>query len=504
MYLPPLAGSASAVAGTNDDIYARIFEGAQTGLLLLEEDTGRILKANAAFLRMAARGSSEVVGRSFWEPPLVADKDAGAEIHGHLLAGGSVTGAELPLKTSDGRWLLLEVSGSAASSLIQLEVRDATGPAQARHAERIEVLRLLAGRTAAEFHNLHCALVAMGDLLLAGAGQGRPVLRELEQIQHASERASAIAEQLLAFSGGTAPQIQPVALNDLVESMLARLKLLGRDIEIVKDLSPNLAPVMADPGQVRQIILNLAANSRDAMGSGGAFCLQTGNALAPEPGIGSAAAAGGPYGTLTVSDSGPGMDDQSWTHLYEPFLSTKATGRNMGLGLAAVYGIVRQNGGRLWADSQPGQGTTFRIYLPLAGAAHFPALPAPRVDLLPGNSTILLVEAHDGMRTVMANLLKKRGYRVLAALHSKEALRITEAQGPPDLLISRPEPELAMRLARMRPQLRVLYLGGSADGPAAHEPSHEEGLPLRIFVLQKPFEPRTLLATVGDVLSQPL
>ena len=236
------------------------------------------------------------------------------------------------------------------------------------------------------------------------------------------------------------------------------------------------------------------------MGRGGAFCLQTGNALAPEPGIGSAAAAGGPYGTLTVSDSGPGMDDQSWTHLYEPFLSTKATGRNMGLGLAAVYGIVRQNGGRLWADSQPGQGTTFRIYLPLAGAAHFPALPAPRVDLLPGNSTILLVEAHDGMRTVMANLLKKRGYRVLAGIDSQEALRITEALGPPDLLISRPEPELAMRLARAQPQLRVLYLGGYLDSLVAEQ----QGLPPRSSLLQKPFDPETFLARVLDLLSEPL
>ena len=191
------------------------------------------------------------------------------------------------------------------------------------------------------------------------------------------------------------------------------------------------------------------------------------------------------------------MDDQSWAHLYEPFFSTKANGRSLGLGLAAAYGIVRQSGGRLWADSQPGKGATFRIYLPLAGA-HFPAPPAPQMDR--SNATILLVEAHDGMRTVMANLLKRRGYRVLAALDSKEALRITEAQGPPDLLISRPEPELAMRLARMQPQLRVLYLGGYADGPV----EQDQGLPPRTAILRKPFEPETLLATVLELLSQPL
>src|ERR1022692_898736 len=483
------------------DIYARVFENAQTGLLLLERDTGRILEVNAAFLRMAGRGCTEVVGRSFWAPPLVADVDAGAEIHGHLLAGGTVTGAELPLQAGDGCRLLLEVSGSAASGLIQLEVRDATGREQERLAERFEMLRLLAGRTAAEFHNLHRVLRTTGELLLVhGAGQGRPVPGELEEIQQASERASTIAGHLLAFSGGTALQIRPVALNDLVESMLPRLRqLFGPDIEIVPDLSPDTALVMADPVQLRQIVLNLAANSREAMGRGGTFCLQTGNAPTLEPGSGSTEAAGGPYGMLAVSDSGPGLDDQSWAPLYAPFFRTKANGRSLGLGLAAVYGIVRQSGGRLWAYSQPGRGATFRIYLPLAGV-HFPALPTPPMDRSPGDATILLVEANDGMRTVMANLLKRRGYRVLAALHSKEALRITEAQGPPDLLISRPEPELAMHLARMQPQLRILYLGGYADSPVAQD----QELPPRTAILGKPFEPETLLATVLELLSQPL
>ncbi|MGC9952030.1 MAG: ATP-binding protein [Bryobacteraceae bacterium] len=486
------------------DIYARIFENAQTGLLVLESATGRVLQANAAFLRMAGRAGTEVLGRGFWEPPLVADAAAGAEINEHLQAGGAVIGAELPLQTGDGRWLLLEIGGSAAGGVVQLEVRDATGREQARLAERMERLRLLAGRTAVEFRNVHHALRTMGELLLAGAGQSQPVLGELEEIRQASERASGIAGQLLAFSGEIELHARPVALHDLVESMLPRLRqLFGRDIEIIKDLSPDMPPVIADPVQVRQIILKLAANSRDAMACGGTFCVQTANAAAVEPGLGSMETAGGPYGMLAVSDSGPGLDDQSWAHLYEPFFSTKAgdlaNGQALGLGLAVVYGIVRQSGGRLWAYSQPGKGATFRIYFPLAGT-HFPALPAPRTNRLRGNTTILLVEANDAMRTVMSNLLKKRGYRVLAALDSKEALRTTEAQGPPDLLICRPAPELVRRLACIQPQMRVLYLGGYADGLAAQD----RGLPPRTLLLQKPFEPETLLATVFELLSQPL
>jgi two-component system, cell cycle sensor histidine kinase and response regulator CckA len=480
------------------DIYARFFENAHTGLLLLEKETGRILEVNAAFLRMAGRSRGEVTGRSFWKPPLIADAEAGAEIHGHLLAGGAVAGAELPLQSGDGRWLLLEVSGGTVAGLIHVEVRNASGDEQARLAERFETLRLLARHAAAEFHNLHRSLLSMGDSLLVGAGQGRPVFRELEEIQRASERASAIAERLLAFSGELSLQIRPVALNDLVESLLPRLRqLFGRDIEIIPELSQDVALIKADPLRLRQIILNLAENSRDAMGRSGTFCLRTGIAQDGEGGLGATGAAEGPYGVLAVSDNGPGLDDESWAHLCEPFFTTKPAGLGMGLGLAAVYGIVRQNGGRLWAYSQPGKGTAFRIYLPLAGTP-FPAPLAP--DRSRCNATILLVEAHDGMRTVIANLLKKRGYRVLAALHSKEALRVAEAQGPPDLLISRPEPQLAMHLSRIQPQLLVLYLAGHTDGPVAED----HALPSRTFTLRKPFEPETLLATVSELLSQSL
>jgi hypothetical protein len=343
-------------------------------------------------------------------------------------------------------------------------------------------------------------LLKTGELLLVRAGQGQPVLEELEELRQASKRASVIAGQLLAFSGGIELDVRPVVLNDLVESMLPRLRqLFGRNIEIVSDLSQDIAPVMADPVRVRHIILKLAANSRAAMGRGGIFCVQTASATTIEPGLGSTETAGGPYGVLAVTDSGAGLDDQSWAHLYEPFFTTKADGRSLGLGLAAVYGIVRQSGGRLWAYSQPGKGATFRIYFPLAGT-HFPALPAPRMDRVLGNAIILLVEANDGMRAVLANLLKKRGYRVLAALHSEEALRIIEAQGPPDLLICQPEPKLAGGLARMHPKLRVLYLGGYAGCLAAMD----QGLPPRTSLLQKPFEPEKLLATVVELLSQPL
>jgi signal transduction histidine kinase len=179
------------------------------------------------------------------------------------------------------------------------------------------------------------------------AGNGELGGREFSEIQRASERASSIAGQLRAFNGQSALEARPVALNKLIESMLPRLSgLLGRNIEVVSDLSPDLAMAKADPALLRQIVLNLATNSREAMGRGGTFCLQTRNALSVEPGFGGPGEAGGPYCMLAVSDDGPGMDEQSWQHLYEPFFSSNTHSGKFGLGLAAVHGIVRQMDGR--------------------------------------------------------------------------------------------------------------------------------------------------------------
>jgi len=478
------------------DIYALAFQTAQTGLLLLETSTGRILEANAAFLKITGYKIGEVLGCRFWE--LIADPEAAADVHAHLRCGGVVSGVDLPFQARDRRSLILEISGAPAGDNILLELRDVTGREEARLAARMEMLRAQAGRTAAEFRNLHASLLAAGELLLIAAGQGRPVLRELSELQQATERTAGIAGQLSAFSGQAEWQPRAMSLKDLVESLLPRLReLFACDTELISDLSMDAAPVMADPVQIRQIILKLATNARDAMGVEGTFCIQTGNATAVEPGLGSAG--DGPFGMLAMSDSGPGFDDESWEHLYEPFFSTKADGQHLGLGLAAVYGMVRQSGGKLWTYSQPGKGATFRIFFPLAGpllaGAQFPALSVPAERAHAGS--ILLVEPHDGMRASMANTLKKAGYRVVAVLHSAEALRVAQAQGPPDLLISQPAPELVHRLTRLQPQLKVLYVGGYADSLVAQE----YGLPPRTALLARPFEPDTLVAKVTESLS---
>jgi len=236
--------------------------------------------------------------------------------------------------------------------------------------------------------------------------------------------------------------------------------MLGRGVEFVAELSRDVAPVMADPAQVRQILLKLAANAGEAMEHSGRFRVATRNAPAGDPALGRAGA-NCSFAMLEVSDQGPGFDDESWEHLYEPFFTTKRNGKR-GMGLAAVQGIVHRMGGRLWAHSEPGQGVCFRIYLPLGQAA--PAVaPAPAADRR-SPATILLMERNDGLRAVVTNILKKRGYRVLAARGASDALEMATAEGPPDLLIGEREPLLAKHLARRQRELPTLALRGDSLG----------------------------------------
>ena len=452
------------------------FDNLRIGVLLLEKATGRLLEANATFLRMCSRDRGDVVGRTFWAPPFIDDAEAGAEVFEHLRAGGQVEGAELPLKTGDGTCLLLELSGrDLTGGVVQLEVRDVTARAGARMAERMEAQRSLAARVAVEFTETHRALQAAGEMLANCATRGQSTGSELDDIRKAAGRAGAIAQELLAYGGGSALETGRVQLNQEIEAMRPALaQMLGRNIQLVLDLSCDVAPVMADPAQVRQILVKLAANSSEAMQHGGKFRIGTGNAPANDPMLARTGDAGY-YAMLEVSDEGPGFDDRSWDHLFEPFFTTKRQGQR-GLGLAAVYGIVRQMGGRLWADSEPGKGASFRIYLPRAQA-----------EYRSGPATILLMEQNDGLRTVMTNILKKRGYRVLAAHAPTDALEMAKTQGLPDLLISEPEPDLVKRVASLQPQLRTLFLNGHSDHAG-------------VATLNKPFELEMLLGKVRELL----
>jgi two-component system cell cycle sensor histidine kinase/response regulator CckA len=402
----------------SSDIFARAFETARAGLLLLEKNTGRVIESNAAFLQMCGRAREDVVGRVFWQTPLIGDAEAGAEIFEHLRAGHSVESAELPLETRDGARLLLAVCGhDLGGGVVQLEVEDATARESARLVERMDAQRQLAQRAAVEFTGAQQALQSAQEMLANCARRGQSTFLESDEIRKAADRAAGIARELLSYGEQLVLEPAQLDLNEMMESMGLELqRLLGPKIHLVLALNPDTTPVMADRAQIRQILLKLAANTREAMAHAGTFRIETANAPVDDPALRHASGAAG-YTMLAVSDNGPGMDDESWAHLYQPFFSTKNGKR--GLGLAAVHGIVRQSGGRLWADSVPSQGTSFRFYLPQAVSQ--PALTPAPLPAKPAIPAILVAEPNDGVRSVVTSILKKRGYRVLAL---QEAQRI--------------------------------------------------------------------------------
>jgi two-component system cell cycle sensor histidine kinase/response regulator CckA len=378
--------------------------------------------------------------------------------------------------------------------------------------QKMEAIGQLAGGVAHDFNNLLCVITGYCDFLLKNLPAEDPLHSFSQEIAKASERAAGLTRQLLAFSRKQMLVIRTLNLNGLVhntEKMLRRL--IGEDIELVTALDPTLSPVRADPGQIEQILMNLAVNARDAMPQGGELCLSTANvvlggaALRERPEV-----RPGSYVLLQVSDTGCGMDREVLGHLFEPFFTTKAPGKGTGLGLATVYGIVKQSDGHIEVESEAGRGTTFRIYLPsLEGseeaAAGSEAAQHSR-DTPGGQETVLLAEDEDGVRSLAREVLQQKGYTVLAACNGEEALSLSEKHaGPIDLLLTdivMPKLAgwpLAQRLIGQRPGMKIVFMSGFTDSAMVRH-----GVAMgEVECLLKPFTPDALAEMVRRVLDEP-
>jgi signal transduction histidine kinase len=377
---------------------------------------------------------------------------------------------------------------------------------QFRQAQKMEAVGRLAGGVAHDFNNLLTVITGYSDLLLSNRELKDTQRTALEEIRRSAERGGALTHQLLAFSRRQPMQARPLKIDELVVQMERMLRrLIGEDIELVT-IAASSESVIADPGRLEQVIMNLVVNARDAMPGGGKLTIETGNVVLAE-GL-EARQLGvppGPYVTLFISDTGVGMGHETQSHLFEPFFTTKNPGRGTGLGLATVYGIVRQSGGAINITSEPGRGTAAHIYLPRAPEkAEMPVIDRPPVLLpLTGGETILLVEDEARVRKLIADVLTGRGYRVLEATRGEEALRITKAHGEEiDLAVVdvvMPEmngPELIRQIRPICPQLRVLYISGYTDEAMVHHGIAQSGAAF----LQKPFVPDQLARKVRDVL----
>jgi PAS domain S-box-containing protein len=381
--------------------------------------------------------------------------------------------------------------------------------AQLIWSQKMEAIGRLAGGVAHDFNNHLTAIGGYAELLLLSLDANDPRRGDVAQICRAADRSATLTRQLLAFSRKQIIQPQIVDLNELIATMERMLRrLIGEDVTLVTALHPATYRVRVDPGQIEQVLMNLTINARDAMPRGGRLLIET---AALEVGEGGqcqgVGLVPGPYALLSVSDDGVGMDAGMLSHLFEPFFTTKEYGKGTGLGLAMVYGIVKQSNGYIFAESEPGRGTRFSIYLPSAGEA---ARPAERPDdtaaLYSGKGTILLVEDDTGVRAFARRVLEQSGYHVLAAADGDQALPVAQAYPAaihllltdvvmPGALGGR---ALAVRLAAGRPDMRVLYMSGYPDDAIVHRGVLEEGIDL----LHKPFTAATLAIAVRDILAR--
>jgi PAS domain S-box-containing protein len=378
---------------------------------------------------------------------------------------------------------------------------------QLRQAQKMEAVGRLAGGIAHDFNNLLTAILGYTDFLIEDVpAESRA---DVEGIQKAGRSAAALTRQLLAFSRRQILQPEILDVNAIVantDKLLRRL--IGEDVEIRMTLAPDIPPIKADPGQIEQIVLNLAVNARDAMPGGGQLSIETVREDIAEPGPrGGLTAAAGPAAVIIVSDTGCGMTDDTRSHIFEPFFTTKEFGKGTGLGLATVYGIVQQSGGFIDVDTSPGEGTRFRIGFPGLAEAVPASVPAGgrRSGAGHGTETVLLVEDNESVRDLAREALVRGGYSVLEAVNGEEGLRIArERAGAIDLVITdvvmpvMGGRELAARLNTQWPELKILFTSGYTDDAILNEAAMQPGASF----VQKPFTPESLLRVVRGMLDR--
>jgi len=380
---------------------------------------------------------------------------------------------------------------------------------QLRQALRLEAVGRLAGGIAHDFNNLLTVIMGCSDILIRRFGPDDPSRDKVEQIYKSGERAAALTRQLLAFSRKQVLQSKVIDLNVIVSDMGAMLRrLIGEDIGLVTVVTEGLGSVKADPGQIEQVLVNLAVNARDAMLEGGRLTIETANVELDEAyAQDHAGFRPGRYVMLAVTDTGRGMDAEVQEHMFEPFFTTKEPGKGTGLGLATVYGIVTQSGGYIWVYSEPGHGTTFKIYLPRVDESS-PAAHAEQVARVPkGTETILVVEDEEALREITREILTGQGYTVIEAPSGAAALKLAEQHtGPIHLLLTdvvmpgMSGRELAQNLAARQPAMKLLFMSGYTDDAIVRHGVLEEGTAF----IQKPFTLASLTTRVRDVLDSGL
>ncbi|HJQ54228.1 MAG TPA: PAS domain S-box protein [Gemmatimonadaceae bacterium] len=483
--------------------------------IITTDKQGMVTRWNQAAEDLLGWSAREAIGH----PPPIRFPDAAVEASRARSDRLRVRGIETEQKRKDGSTVIALLSIGPKRDALGAEVgkiivlTDVTQlrqlEAQLRQAQKMEAVGQLAGGVAHDFNNLLTVIISYTAILLSNSNQEDAAYADLKEIQAAADRAAALTRQLLAFSRRQVLQPQVIDLNGLIQNLHSMLRrLLREDIELVTKLAPGLWHVNADPGQLEQVLVNLIVNARDAMPNGGRLTVETNNLdLDDEYAELHAGAPRGPYVVLSVSDTGVGMSPEIQTRIFEPFFTTKAQGEGTGLGLATVYGIVKQSGGYIWVYSEEGKGTMFKVYLPRdeRGLMATPERGAPAQKVEVATGTILLVEDEASVRRAACKILQRAGYTVLEAKNGAEGLRIAETHPTKiSLVISdliMPDmggQELVARLKERGKEIPVLLMSGYTEDAAFRQSVLEPGT---AFV-NKPFTPKSLMEKVREILSR--
>jgi PAS domain S-box-containing protein len=493
-----------------DRKFRLLFEEHPQPMWIVDAATAEFLAANAAACALYGYTSEEFTGMTL--DAVEAPEEAGrsldelksaarpaARAGRHRCRGGRLIDVEIAVHE-------IQYGGRTAALAVVMDITSRRQLEDQLHqAQKMEAIGMLTGGVAHDFNNLLTIITGYSQLILAKAPKDDPSRHSAEQIVKAAERAGELTNQLLAFSRRRTTELKPLDLNAVISSLSTMMKrLIGEDIELRLALGEELGHVMADAGQVEQVLLNLAVNSRDAMPKGGVLTIETVNATVARDHHGRPPALkSGLYVLLMVSDTGCGMDEATRARIFEPFFTTKSAGAGTGLGLFTVAGIVKRSGGAVDVLSSPGGGTCFQVYLPLVDRTVAASPPAARIAAVGGAETILLVEDEEMVRALVRETLEAEGYRVLEAAEPAQARALAGAcRGKIHLLITdvvMPNAsgrDLARALLRGRPDMKVLYISGHSESAI-----QRRGVKSRhVAFLPKPFTPAALASKVREVL----
>jgi len=486
---------------------------------------GNFHYVSPSFKEVLGYSSEELRGLNAFSLIHPDDRETTMKIYQQALINKEAGNAEFRYRHKNGNWRVFEsvgnwiFNGNGAPPKSVLVSRDITERKQAEEkmaalqvqlgqSQKMEAIGRLGGGIAHDFNNILAVIQGYSDLCLFRIPKEDPLREDIQAITNAVKRAANLISQLLAFSRRQTMEMEVINLNPLLQNLEKMLhRVIGEDVKLVTTLPDDLGRVKADPGQIEQILLNLAVNARDAMPSGGKLTIETANVTLKETGSQNhMGLTPGHYVMISITDTGLGMTQEVKERIFEPFFTTKEIGKGTGLGLSMVYGIVKQSGGHIGVDSEPGKGTTFRIYLPRVDE------PVVEVDEKEiggpplGNETILVVEDEEEVRKLVTRSLKKQGYKVLEASQGKEVFSLCEEQGGPIHLmvtdVVMPEMtgvELAKHIKQVYPEMKVLYMSGYNSDRVAIDC---ESLGKGIEFIQKPFTVYKLARKIREVLDK--